>query len=296
MRLESTIEFVEAATSLPTLVATHFTIDEITVLCKSIYTRLSSDPFLISIFHLQFNFQLCSVRSIIDSLSDHSRYLPFSSFSSNRFLRIFSLFLFSSHFFYLSHHSMGSIRDVTVSNQLLYLCTLLKQSNRLGETDSSHNHLLIDLYCRVSLTDGESVLDWLVSVRSKMSMRERVITHVVNHAAALVIRLSSNQGREKGNLRLTRSSLAFILITIPSIIDPFHRLDSIQRGISAALSVAALPQAEALARLSLEILLEVPSLSSSLPSLLPLLLLIPDSPDRQPLAFINAPCECDRQT
>lgn len=59
MKLESTLEFVEAASVLPSLVATHFTIDEVygrvlypsidlllqmSTLCKSIYNRLSADP------------------------------------------------------------------------------------------------------------------------------------------------------------------------------------------------------------------------------------------------------------
>lgn len=47
-------------------------------------------------------------------------------------------------------------------------------------------------------------------------------------------------------------------------------------------------QAEAMARLSLETLVDVPSVPSVLPSLLPILIVIPDSTDKQPLAFINA--------
>ncbi|GMS84142.1 hypothetical protein PENTCL1PPCAC_6317 [Pristionchus entomophagus] len=287
MKLESTIEFVEAASVLPSLVATHFTIDEMSSLCKSIYGRLSGDPspFQSFISNSLLTFAQ-SAPSLISSLITldvfHSLLsLLIDPFESSRC----SASILSS---FVSHHGIGSVRDRVQSNQLLYLCSLLKQSSRMDEDDSSHNLLIISTVDRVSLSDGESVLEWLLSIRAKMSMREQVIVHVVNHASALVSRISSNQGREKGSLKLTRSTLAFIHITIPSIIDPTNRLICIERGLQAALSVAALPQAEALARLALETLAEVPSIPSVLPSLLTILILIPDSTDRQPLAFINA--------
>ncbi|GMR36366.1 hypothetical protein PMAYCL1PPCAC_06561 [Pristionchus mayeri] len=287
MRLESTIDFVEAASALPSLVATHFTIDEMATLCKSIYSRLSGNPSAFQPF----------ISNALSSFAQSAPSLIPSLLTLEVFDSLFSLLIdpfertrCSSSILssFVAHHKIGSVRDRVQSNQLLYLCTLLRQSNRMEDGDLSHDLLIISTVDRVSLSDGESVLEWLVSIRSKMSMRERVIMHVVNLASALVIRISSNQGREKGSLKLTRSALAFIHITIPSIIDPANRLITIERGLQAALSVAALPQAEALARLALETLVEVPSIPSVLPSLLPILILTPDSTDRQPLAFINA--------
>lgn len=287
MKLESTLEFVEAASVLPSLVGTHFTIDEMSTLCKSIYNRLSGDPSTFQPF-------------ISNSLSTFAQSAPSlipSLITLDVFHSLLSLLIcplessrcassiLSS---FIANHSVGSVKDRVQSNQLLYLCTLLKQSSRGDEGDSAHDSLILATVDRVSLSDGESVLEWLLSIRAKMSMRERVIVHVINHACALVIRISSNQGREKGSLKLTRSTLAFIHITIPSIVDPSNRLISIQRGLQAALAVAALPQAEALARIALETIVEVPSMSTALPSLLPILILIPDSTDRQPLAFMNA--------
>ncbi|KAF8362022.1 hypothetical protein PRIPAC_88945 [Pristionchus pacificus] len=287
MKLESTLEFVEAASVLPSLVATHFTIDEMSTLCKSIYNRLSADPsaFQSFISNSLSNFAQ-SAPSVIPSLITMDIFHSLLSLLIDPFesSRCASSILSS----FVSHHPIGSVRDRVQSNQLLYLCTLLKQSSRMDEGDSSHDLLITCTVDRVSLSHGESVLEWLLSIRSRMSMRERVLVHLINHASALVIRLSTNQGREKGNLKLTRSTLAFIHITIPSIIDPINRLICIERGLQAALSVAALPQAEAMARLSLETLVDVPSVPSVLPSLLPILIVIPDSTDKQPLAFINA--------
>lgn len=199
--------------------------------------------------------------------------------------------------------------DLVVSSECLSLGKCLHDSldslSSPEQCDSVAN-LLIDVLDRFDFgLDFERQLQLYVEARGNFANLDKLVAHLVRRVNLLAIRTlrqcpNGRHSRKSGGF--VRGCLAFAFISIPSLGgDIFTRLHLYLEAAQVALVNLCLPQADAMCKSAVSLLLEVPlvvkvgkkpvsnepRLLTYINDFLSFLLVVPDSPDLPPLYLLK---------
>ncbi|VDN00929.1 unnamed protein product [Thelazia callipaeda] len=198
---------------------------------------------------------------------------------------------------FINSCELSSVSDLQLANQVLNICQLLHDSlNALSTEEEKHrsSYHIVRALNRFNLqSDPEQALDFYVDARAALSNLDNVIAYLVTEVCSLGLYVARQEQISQAGKIFIRACVAYAFITIASLSSVVIKIELYMQAGILSLVGSSLPQLDGILRSSIEELARAQNLSASCYrslccSFLAFLVLVPDSPNKNPLYMFNA--------
>uniref|UniRef100_A0A0R3S1X5 Uncharacterized protein n=1 Tax=Elaeophora elaphi TaxID=1147741 RepID=A0A0R3S1X5_9BILA len=290
-------DFIECAVIWIEFAARYFTLNEIDIMLEIIIKRVTPDKkyeaFMDELLYIleKMTHWIDEMKSLV-LLHHFQTLVSFFHGAEQRgdcAISVLSAFIRSCE--------LSSVSDFQLASQILDICQMLHDSLSALSTDEEKQRAafyIIRALDRFKLEgDPERALDFFVDARAAFSNLDSVIAYLATKVCSLGLYVVRQERISHAGETFLRACIAYAFITTASLSSSATKIEVyIQAGMLSLVS-NSLPQADAILKCSIEILsvahdLKVSIYRSVCSSFLSFLVLVPDSPNKNPLYMFNA--------